>query len=257
MTHYHGQIELGAIQSPGAPAGTKPLAARFVHYPDCQQLTVWLPDHGRSYGRLRIVERAGTSTHDGPVTDWLNGSIQLLFDTVGMAPGEYMLTVEHPDGWRHQLEFRKLAVGEAPPRPAPVPAPQPAPPASPEPIGGHPQVYRDGFGRVIPDEATAIRARADAAIRDAFTRRLEYEGNYRSGYVTYVEGTTRIRLMHEMGGGTCKFFIELPTAAMWEAQTGTPLARRDEIVQWIAEQVQREQAPNWRYEIRADEIVFR
>jgi hypothetical protein len=253
MTSYHGQIELGAIQTPGAPPDTPVLKARFVHYPDCQQLTVWLPDYGRDYGRLRIVERgSGTATHDGPVTDWLNGSIQLLFDTVPLPPGDYALSVEHPAGWRHQLEFRKLAV-DVKPKPA---EPEP-PPTFPDPDGGQPPVYRDGFGRVIPDEAAAIRARAHEQLVRTFLRRLEYEGTFRSGYVTYIEGAMRFRLVHEMGGGGCHCYIELPQPAQWEAQTGTPLARRDEIVQWIAERVQRDQAPSWRFEIRDDAIVFR
>lgn len=253
MTTHHGQIELGVIHSPGAPAGTQPMQARFVHYPDCQQLIVWLPDYGRAYGRLQIVERSsGNATHDGPVTDWLNGSIQLLFDTVPIAPGDYTLTVEHPNGWRHQLEFRKLAVGVALPA---APQPEPAPPVL-DLDANQPLVYRDGFGKVIPDEAAELRARAREQLVRVFTRRVEYEGNFRSGYVVYIEGETRFKLVHEMGGGGCHCYIELPTAAQWEAHTGTAAGRRDEIVAWIAERVQREQAASWRYEIRADAIVF-
>lgn len=49
----------------------------------------------------------------------------------------------------------------------------------------------------------------------------------------------------------------MPPAKYWEAQTGTPLSERDEIVRFVAEQVQREQASDWTFEIRENEIAFR
>ena len=188
----------------------------------------------------------------GPITQWLNGSVQLLFDTVSLAPGTYAIEIEHPAGFRHVIELCKLAPGEALPKPPPVP--EPASPTASEPA---PKIYRDGYGKVIADVASDLRARARRDLMDKFTRRIEYEGNSRSGYIHYIEGTTRFRLLHEMGGGDCKFYIEVPAAAQWEQATGTPLSRRDEIVAWIAATVQGEKASSWRYEIGADVITFR
>lgn len=248
---HHGQIAVGTITSPGAPAGQAAPTVRFVHYPDCQQLMLWLPLPGRDYGALRIEARDGSAVWcSGPVTDWLQGSIQLLFDTVGLAAGRWRLVIGHPGGFEHRIEFDKLPAG------VPLPAvPQPAPAANQQPDA--PLVYRDGFRAVIPDDDLVLRERVIKEMVGRFTRHLEYEGNFRSGYVTYVEGDLRIRLLHEMGGGGVKSYVELPTAGQWEAQTGVPLARRDEIVGFIAAALQREQAPSWRYEITADAIVFR
>ena len=57
MESYYGQIKLGDIVNTGDNAkDIGLLTARFVHYPDCQQLIVWLPEYGgRGYGTLRLV----------------------------------------------------------------------------------------------------------------------------------------------------------------------------------------------------------
>lgn len=250
---HHGQIAISSITSRSAPPDQVAPKVRFVHYPDCQQLMLWLPAPGRDYGDLRFETRdGGVVWRAGPVTDWLQGSILLLFNTVELEPGHWRLVIGHREGFEHVIEFDKLPEGlPLPMAPAPVPVPA-APPES-----GAPRVYRDGFGNVIPDQAALLRERAIREMIGRFTRRLEYEGNYRSGYVTYVEGDLRIRMLHEMGGGGCRFYVELPGEAQWEKQTGVPLARRDEIVEWVAAALQREQAPSWRYEITANEIIFR
>jgi hypothetical protein len=132
-------------------------------------------------------------------------------------------------------------VGEAPPAPPPAPAVE-------EPSRG-PIVYRDGAGKVIPDIDLEMRGQAQRDIARMFGRRLEYEGNYGTGTVIFVDGDMRIRFAHEMGGGDVKFSIELPSVDHWEGFTRTPLARRDEIVAFVAERVRIEKANSWRYEI--------
>lgn len=117
--------------------------------------------------------------------------------------------------------------------------------------------YRDGFGRPVPDVDLELREKARAAIARRFTRRLEYAGNVRAGTVTYVDDRGRVDFPHEMAGGGAHAVIDVPTSADWERVTGLPLAERDEIVRFVAETVQREQAPSWRFEITADAIVFR
>lgn len=250
---HHGQIAISSITSRSAPPDQPAPTVRFVHYPDCQQLMLWLPAPGRDYGDLRIEARdGGVVWRAGSVTDWLQGSIQLLFDTVDLEAGHWRLVISHREGFEHVIEFEKLPEGQ----PLPVPsAPVPAPALPPDAMAT--RVYRDGFGNVIPYEAAILRERADKKLIDRFTRHLEYEGNFRSGYVTYVEGDLRIRLLHEMGGGGCKLYVELPTEAQWEEQTGVPLARRNEIVEWVAAALRREQASGWRYEVTANEIIFR
>ena len=78
----------------------------------------------------------------------------------------------------------------------------------------------------------------------------------RGGYVTYVEGDLRIRLWHEIGGGDCKWYIDVPKEADWEKATNTPLSRRRDILLFIANGVRRDQAPSWRFEIGDAGIAY-
>ncbi|APW36711.1 hypothetical protein RD110_05500 [Rhodoferax koreense] len=86
--------------------------------------------------------------------------------------------------------------------------------------------------------------------------RLEYRGSFRAGVITYVEGALRIDFRHAHGGRCCRFFIELPDEAAWESATRTPLVRRDDIVDFVAETVRREEAGSWRYEIEPTRIRY-
>ncbi|MBI3367350.1 MAG: hypothetical protein HY021_02510 [Burkholderiales bacterium] len=241
---HEGRIEIGAFANIDAPSEIGLLHAEFVRYPGCQQLTVWLPQPGHTgYGRLCVRHGMGLVLEQAEVARRLNGSVQLLWDTLPWPPGALRITIEHSAGWQHLLLLQKLAA-EAPPPPQ-VPHPPPAPiPFSP------PRAVQ------LSDVERALRQQADRLIAGRLGRHLDYDGNYRAGTITYVEGDLRIALWHEMGGGACKFYIDLPTAAQWEARTGTALARRDEIVAYVAATVQRERAGSWRYEISDDTISF-
>ena len=59
-----------------------------------------------------------------------------------------------------------------------------------------------------------------------------------------------------MAGGKYKFYIDIPPPDAWEARTGVPLAERDAILRFVAEETHRQQGPNWRYEINDREILF-
>jgi hypothetical protein len=89
-----------------------------------------------------------------------------------------------------------------------------------------------------------------------FTRRLEFEGNFRAGTIIYIEGDIRLKFYHEMCGGGVHFSIDVPIAAKWEAETGRPLAERDDIVEFVAAETQRKQARTWNYVIRDNRIDF-
>lgn len=258
---YFGPITIEKIENlctpptgpeEGAPTMKEMQAndARFVHYPDCQQLILYLPQYGREYGMLRLLDRnSGAILEEWPVADRLNGSVQILWDTLPIPPGAYAIEIEWKSGWRHRIELVKHEEGYVEKKPQPE-----APPASPASSG--PIVYRDGFGNIIPNQDLLLREKAYNEMAARFGRRLEYEGNFRGGTIIYVEGELRIKFYHEMGGGKCKFYIDIPTAEQWEAQTGTPLSRREEILTFVAQTVQREQASSWRYEIGEGEIGF-
>lgn len=245
---FEGEIVLEAPVNAGAPADTPVLSAQFVRYPGCQQLILWLPLSGYfGYGALRVFGPNDKALEDGPVRDRLNGSVQILTDTYGWPPGDYRVEIEHEGGWRHELRMRKLEAGVEAPKP-------PAPP--PEPVRDEPRIYRDGFGKEIPNVDLEMRADAMKRLTTLFGRRLEFEGNARSGSVIYIDGETRITFWHEMCGGGVNISIDLPRAEQWETATKTPLAQRDEIVDFVAKETQRQQAPSWRYVIHPDRIDF-
>lgn len=242
---HEGAILIGESCSPGAPPSLGSLTARFVRYPSCQQLTLWLPQPAHlGYGELRLFDAAGRILERGPVLDWLSGSVQVLWDTLPWPAGAYRIEIDHIEGWRHELALQKLpAHEELPPHVTQDPAP------------GRSLPYCDGHGRPLPDADLLLRREAFLALQRRFSRRMEYDCNHRAGTMTYVDGERRIVFAYELSAAGLAFWIELPTEAQWLLHTGTPVAERTEIVQFVAERVQRDQGAG-RFEIRANAIHF-
>ena len=263
---HEGEISLGAAINRGIGPPSGLLTARVARYPGCQQLVLWLPRPGHAgYGELTVRERANGVRERAPVTSRLSGSVQILFDTLAWPPGEYDIEVAHRDGWRHSIAVRKWppglmgntagAVDGGQIAAGAVAADSEAADADAAEVRA-PIVYRDGFGQVLPDADLELREHALAALARRFARRLRYEGSLRAGVIVYEEGDVRIRFAQEMADGAGRFTIELPDAGQWEGVTGALLSDRDDIVSFVAQRVQREQAGGWRYEITPRAINF-
>lgn len=247
---HEGQSVIGDIRTLDAPESVGLLTLKFVHYPGAQQLILWLPQSGyHGYGELSVT-RGDVVIERGPVRSRLNGSVQILFDTLPWPPGDYAIVITHDEGWRYEASFRKLKAGVAPL----APEPPPAPPARENPDA--PIVYRDGFGNVIPDVDLEMRGKVQAQLERQFGRRVEYEGNVRAGSVIYIDPMHRIVFSNEMCGGSIKVSVEIPSVAHWVDATGAPLTMRDEIVAFVADSVHRDQASSWRYRITDTSIDF-
>ncbi len=244
---HEGQIIFGARGNTGAPQSIGALTAKFVHYPGSQQLILWLPQDGYSGYRTFRIRGPGARVEDTQITMRLNGRVQILVDTYPWPPGDYLIEITHAEGWSHELGLTKLQAGVAPPAPKRPPLLE---------SDGQPIVYRDGAGRVLPNHDLELRAKELARLAARFNRRLEFEGNFRSGTILYIEGDIQLKFGHEMCGGSVHFSIELPTPDKWEAETGRPLADRDDIVAFVAQETQRRQARSWNYVIREDRIDF-
>ena len=109
---HNGLIEILRIENQGDHAGnTALLSAQFVHYPDCQQLQVWLPKsdyHKWDYGNYQLINTTTNSIEEhGLVQDKVGGSIEMLFDTLSFPEGYYLLKIEHPKGATLCLHFQK------------------------------------------------------------------------------------------------------------------------------------------------------
>lgn len=235
---HEGPIQLGQAHNLNAPSHVGLLTARFVRYPGCQQLQLWLPQPGHEgYGELRVVCDDGTVLDRDPLQRRLDGSMHLLFDTLAWTPRAYSVEIDHEDGWQHRLPLHKLDEGAtATAVAAPLPA---ACKASAPRRAGRPPVYRDGMGRLMPDESQIVRDRALAELTARLGRRVDYEGHVYGGQFIYRDGAVCIRFEQEMGAGGCKALVHVPAAGRWTAVTGTPLDQREEIVRCVAEAAQR------------------
>jgi hypothetical protein len=80
------------------------------------------------------------------------------------------------------------------------------------------------FGRLKPGEA-----------------KISYSSDGPSGQVHYRSAEARFSMYYEFGGGDCIVSIDIPNAENWEKTTGLPLARRDEVLDAIGQQVVRDQ----------------
>lgn len=246
---FEGPIEIGTASNVAAPGDIATLHARFVRYPGCQQLQLWLPRSGLLHeGRLRMQHANGTLLADGRLSDYLNGAVQMLFDTLPWPPGEVRIEVDCDDGVGHRLVLNKLDREPEPVAPPALPPPAAAPSA--------PRVYRDGFGRVIEDVDLKLREGVNGWLKRWFGRRLDYSGTFRAGTIHYIEPGLAIDFFHEMCGGDLHFSIDVPTVEEWERATKSPLERRDEILSFVAERVRCEKASSWKYRITPRSIDF-
>lgn len=259
MLAFTGIVELIAVSNPytrgQAEEERSPIPLlqegniKLVHYPDCQQLILWLPAPGRDYGNFRLVSSDNNEILEAfPVADQLSGSIQLIRDTLPWTPGNYRIEIDHPGGWQHQVLLKKYEYGDAPPQPLPE---EKIPDTETEPI-----VYRDGLGNIIENEDLLLREKALRDISRRFRRRITFKGNFRAGSILFTDGDRQLEFYHEMGGGNCLFYVDIPSAADWEKQTGITLAEREDIIRWLAATVHTQQAPSARYEIGDTSIVY-
>ena len=223
---------------------------RFVHYPDCQQISLWLPEYYREYHDAiiqNIVDHV--VIFDQKVENIINGTIKITIDTLFIPPGEYEFTITKKDALVHKLYFKKYPEGEQP-KIAELNEPEPVN------LDSDPIVYRDGFGNILPDEDLILRQNIIDKTIDKITRRLEYVSQGRGGEVIYLEGKKSIKFYMEMGGGNCVFYLDIPSISEWEKTTGFPLSEREDIIHFVAEQTQRDQASSCTYKISDTEITY-
>lgn len=251
MQAWYGKISIEAMENFTSVQGDMMSAddLLFVHYPDCQQLSIWLPRPGSGYGNLILRDAVlGSVLEEWPVADKLSGSVKILWDTVSLRPGQYMAEIMKEGKCQHRFRFTKYQEGEmekAKPAPAPVPEYEPGP-----------IIYRDGAGNIIPDEDLEMRKKALQQMENMFSRKLHYTSSGRSGTVTYSEGNRSLILYYELGGGDCIAIIDIPPENTWESSTGFPLDRRNDIILFVAERACADQAPHGHYQIEPDAVLL-
>ena len=233
---------------------------KFVHYPDCQQMIIWLPEYFSNYNYLLSrKKRTEEIIFEKKVTEVINGSIQIIIDSLFILPGAYELIITNISGDKHIIEFIKrdedyilpIAPGENQSASSLQKLLNEIEAEEHEPI-----IYRDGTGKILPNEDLELKAKILNDIVGKFTRRIEYEGNLRAGSIIYIEGDKRVKFDTEMGGGNCLFFVFIPASEQWEKATKLPISERVNILEFIAISANRDQASSCYYEITEDYITY-
>jgi hypothetical protein len=257
MVQYFGSIKIlkvenifsGGIEDRGLENKMLMDRISFVHYPDCQQLILWLPDYYRHYENIRIQDMTTKEIIlNHKVEEVINGSIQIIINSLFIHPGAFVLAVSKNDGLQHIVQFKKYPQGQLP-EAEKIIEPEIEPDKAPI-------VYRDGFGNILPNEDLILREKTITNTINKITRRLEYVSQGRDGEVIYTEGEKRIKFLMEMGAYDCVFYINIPSAKEWEASTKFPLSEREDIITFVAEQTQRDQASSCVYKISDREISY-
>ncbi len=76
--------------------------------------------------------------------------------------------------------------------------------------------------------------------------KVSYSNDGRSGHVHYQSPEAKFALYFEFSGGDCVASINIPSPAKWEKETKLPLARREEVLNFIGRQVVKDQTTNGR-----------
>ncbi|MFZ1750284.1 MAG: hypothetical protein WAU01_08840 [Saprospiraceae bacterium] len=208
---------------------------KIVHYPDCQQLIIWLPTYWDSYVDMSIsTPPSGTVIWRKEIREIINGSIQIILDTLPFPPGDMSIKIAKIDGLQHIIHLKKYEEGVFPDTRSSVP--EIVPDNDKAPI-----IYRDGFGNILPNQDLLMREQFMKDLVRKFSRKVEFENMGRSNNVIYKDGEKSFSFWSEFGSGDCLFYIGIPTTETWEKQTGFSLAERDEIIQFVAEETLRAQ----------------
>jgi hypothetical protein len=250
---FFGHLELLNIpeaDNSGFVSDTDVIKAITVHYPDCQQIILWLPDHYRYYNDILIKDRLKSEIiYHNKIGDIVQGSVQIIIDSVFIYPGDFEIIISSSSGKLYHLYFRKYPEGI-------IPESNKQSTHIDVNTDKNPVVYRDGLGNEIPNEDLILRENVIASIFDKIFRRVSYVSYGREGEVVYREGDKTIRFYMEMGGGDCVFYLNIPDETEWEATTGFPLSSRGEIIQYVAESTLKDQAPSCKYRISPTEIAY-
>ena len=225
---------------------------KIIHYPDCQQIILWLPLDYKFFESI-LVQRLDEENiwMDVSIEDVIQGRIQIILDTHPWPCGDYSIQIHAKDGTSFILFLEKVPID--------IYKGAEQLPLDPNQSSIYTQkfkVYKDGQGNDIIQEDAIIREKAYQSIQRQFSRRLEFKSYGRYGEVTYIDGVYRLNLGMEMGGFNCMFYLNVPDSSNWEKHTGIPLSERQSILEFVAEETKRTQCSNCYYEIRSNDIAY-
>lgn len=201
---YTGLIIIDDISSPPGLPVLEEGNIRVIRYDDCQQLVIYLPEYFSHFEEISITAENNTIIYHKKISEIINGSIQILIDSLSIPPGPFTISITRADGSAYSIKGHKQPGNTAQP-----PAEEEN---NSETTHSAFRIYRDGAGNIIPNEDEIIRLKAAKNLEAALGRRLTYTGNLRSGTIIYHDGLVRLEFYTEMGGGDCLFYVDIPGA---------------------------------------------
>ena len=84
------------------------------------------------------------------------------------------------------------------------------------------------------------------------SRKIRYSSDGRSGHVHYESPETIFTLYYEFGGGDVVACIDIPAPQDWQKHTGLPVEQRAEVLNFIGEQVVRDQTQGGSFKIEGN-----
>lgn len=85
---------------------------------------------------------------------------------------------------------------------------------------------------------------------------VRYSDGGRSGTIHYTSHDASFDCWYELAGGTAVAVIGIPAPRHWEARTKTPLSQRWTILQFIGEQVVKDQVQGEGYFLLEQETIM-
>lgn len=154
---YSGMIEIGRISNPlienKVNSSIRPMTEsniRFVQYPDCQQIILWLPEYKSFYDTICIINECQGIVYKEKTDNVVSGSTQIIIDSIFIKPGHYIIQLSIQTDIVHEIEFLKYRDGESISKKGS---------ANTEIVNNSegPILYKDGLGNVIKNNDTEWR----------------------------------------------------------------------------------------------------
>lgn len=109
-----------------------------------------------------------------------------------------------------------------------------------------------GFARSILRRIKSFQTQGTDSGKTPGKPNVRYLSEGRCGKVIYESTEATFALYYEFGGGDVIVCVDIPSPQKWEAATGLPLERRDEILNFIGQRVVKDQTRGRSFKIEGN-----
>lgn len=204
---------------------------KIVHYSDVQQIVLWLPERGTLYENILIIKTSnGQILLESTILDILNGSVQIIVDSLEFPPGEFTISIFRDNQKVYELFFNKVEEKKV------------IKPNQNLGLTSHmidntirEEVIESSIEALDSSELDAKNKRDEfyKDLQDKLISKIQFFSTGRDGYIVFSEEGKSCRFELEMNTGPAKYYLYIPSSARWEATTGFPLHQRDRILEHV------------------------